>query len=398
MPRVALKASKAVAQLLRARREELGFSLREVEKRARDEGEVIPFPTLARVEQGKVDPGVRRLHVLLKLYQVPVQLVSDIVELETFAGELPTSRDSKKLLEDGVRYWKAGELRKGTAHIIALQRLVAVDPKDRVLRQKAMVTFAIMASALGKYHLSLDLVSKLLREPPDDSLLVSVLVQAGVAWHRVGAGEAALAFLDRAQKHLKPDSHRERAWVLHEMAATLATLGRNDEATVALQKAIPAYRQAGDLFGEGNALGVRARVLFQQGAGPAALVAVQKAREHAEKHGFSRMRILRRIDEGNVRLSSGDAERGVASLRSALSEAVAEGDRHAEFHAHHGLWKAYTRLNQPDQARFELAAARHYVRFLDEASDEAAEVRSADVRPPRRKPDPVRDGRRKRTR
>ena len=376
MPRVAVKPSRAVSELLRTRREELGLTLREVEKKTAEAGELIPFPSLARVEQGRADPGVRRLHLLLRLYQVPPQLVSDVVELEDLAGELPRTQDARRLYDDGLDHWRRGELGKGIAHLVALQKLLKDRPKERLFRQKATVSLAIMASSLGKHHLALDLVGKLLLEPPEESLLTSVLVQAGTCWHRLGSCEAALAFLERAEKHLEPHSHRERAWVLHEKASTLTTPGRCAEATETLDRAIAAYRKAEDPYGESRALAVRARILLKQGDTPSALEATRQARLHAERHGFTRLRILRRIDEAHARLLLGDAAQSVSLLRGALAEAVTEGDRHGEFHAHHGLWKAHTALGQKDQAAFELGAARHYVRFVDEASDEAQEIRS----------------------
>jgi len=377
MPRVALKPSRAVSELLRTRRQELGLTLREVEKKTAEAGELIPFPSLARVEQGRADPGVRRLHLLLRLYQVPPQLVSDMVEIEDLAGTLPRTQDAKRLYDEGLSHWKRGELGKGIAHLIALQKLLRDKPRERLFRQKATISLAIMASSLGKHHLSLDLLGKLLREPPEESLLTSVLVQAGGCWNRLGSGEAALAFLERAEKHLKPGSHQERAWVFHEKASTFTALGRFKEAAETLERALAAYRKAEEPYGESRALAVRARILLQQGDTRAALHATRQARRHAERQGFTRLGILRRIDEAHAHLLLGDAAESISLLRGALAEAVTDGDRHGEFHAHHGLWKAHTALGQKDQAAFELGSARHYVRFVDDASDEAREVREA---------------------
>ena len=163
---VALKVSRAVAELLRAKREELGLSLREVEKRTAEAGELIPFPTLARVEQGRVDPGVRRLHLLLRLYQVPAGFVSDLIELEAFAGKLPKTQDPKKLWDDGVEFWKQGETRKGVACLLALQKLLKDRPTETAFRHKAIAFFAVMAGALGKHQMALDLLAKLFVERP----------------------------------------------------------------------------------------------------------------------------------------------------------------------------------------------------------------------------------------
>lgn len=385
MGRVALKPSQAVAELLRSKREDLGLSLREIEKRTAEAGELIPFPTLAKVEQGKVDPGVRRLHLLLKLYKVPLQVVSDLVELEDFAGKLPKHQDGKKLYEEGLQLWKSGETRKGLACLIALQKLSKDAPRERAFRQKAVLSFAIMASSLGKYHLSLELVGNLLLERPEGELLVSAFVQAGRCWNHLGAPEVGLAFLERAEKLCGSDASNERGFVLHQKASTLATMGDYAAASDALSRAIAAYRKAGDAYGESRCFGVKFRILDLEGNHRAALRAAREGIAHAQRNDFTRIRTLRKIDEGRVWLALGDGERSIETLRAALAEAVTDGDRHAEFHVHHGLWKVYSALGQRDQAAFELGAARHYLRFIDETSDEVAEIRALPPEPGHRR-------------
>jgi transcriptional regulator with XRE-family HTH domain len=80
MGSAALKPSVAVGRLLRQRRKEMKLTLREVSERMADRGDRIPTSTLVRIEQGKLDPGVRRLHLLLRLYDLPPHLIADLVE------------------------------------------------------------------------------------------------------------------------------------------------------------------------------------------------------------------------------------------------------------------------------------------------------------------------------
>jgi ATP/maltotriose-dependent transcriptional regulator MalT len=261
----------------------------------------------------------------------------------------------------------------------------ALPTEDRSFRQKGVVFFAVMAGSLGKYHLSLDLLGRLFLEGTDPSLLVPALVQAGVCWSQLGSGEVALAYLERAEKHVAADDSKGRAWVFHLKASTLTKLGQGEEAKAALAQAIGAYRKAGDAFGEGTALAVRGSIFLSQGEFKGALDAAREARSHAEKHGFKRLVCLRMIDEGRALLHLGEVENSVSVLREALGEAVTEGDRHAEFHAHHALWKAYAARGQSDQAAVELAAAKSCVPFVDEASDEAREIRSLPLSHERRR-------------
>ena len=66
-----MKPAVSVGRLLRRKRKDLRLTLREVSERMAERGDRIHVSTLVRVEQGKLDPGVRRLHLLLRLYDVP---------------------------------------------------------------------------------------------------------------------------------------------------------------------------------------------------------------------------------------------------------------------------------------------------------------------------------------
>src|SRR5262249_8414776 len=54
----ATKVSVSVGQLLRKKRHQFDLSLRDVSLRLAEAGGAIPVSTLARIEQGKLDPGV----------------------------------------------------------------------------------------------------------------------------------------------------------------------------------------------------------------------------------------------------------------------------------------------------------------------------------------------------
>jgi predicted Zn-dependent protease len=360
--------------MLRKRREELGLTLRQVEGQTAAMGELIPFTIIAKVERGLVDPGFRRLNILLRLYHLPLQMAGDLAEVEQFTGELPV--DPAAGYEDAIKEWRAGDLRKAVAYLLALRTQTRDDPADRLKRQKALVAFAIAAASLGKQRLSLHIIEELLLEPLDPSLLVSALVQAGVCWNRLGSGEIALAFLARAETHVPPKDHRQRAWVKHSYASTLVTMKRFGEAEAELVKALEAYRAAKDSYGECGALGVRVRLSFEQGDFKGALEAARAAQRHAQEHGHERLRVMRKIDEGRCLLALKDTAAGIQSLNEGLSGAVALQDGTCRFHAHHYLWKAYAKQGDPSRADIELRAAQYYIASLDEVTPEALEVRA----------------------
>src|SRR6185503_19758778 len=108
MPSKPLEASPAMARLLRERRRELRLTLREVQSLTKESGKPIPHSTLARIESGRLDPGVRRLQQLLRLYRLPAQAAGDLLDLESVAGAVPFEREPMKLRDRAVEAWRAG--------------------------------------------------------------------------------------------------------------------------------------------------------------------------------------------------------------------------------------------------------------------------------------------------
>src|SRR2546425_2255438 len=119
MSRVALHPSRAVADLLQRRRQELSLTLRDVARKSSEDGCPIPFTTLAKVEKGKVDPGLKRLYRLLNLYHLPLQMIGDLLELEELGEVLPVEKNPEVLYREGLKEWKGGDIRKGLAHLFA---------------------------------------------------------------------------------------------------------------------------------------------------------------------------------------------------------------------------------------------------------------------------------------
>jgi tetratricopeptide (TPR) repeat protein len=386
----AVQPSAAVAELLKKRREELGLTLRDVEAQAAALGDPIPFTVIARTERGLVDPGFRRLSLLLRIYQLPIQVAGQLADLEQIAGVTPSDPEVgyEDAYAEAIRQWKAGDLRQGLRYFLSLRTPTAGDAENRLQRQKALHAVAIAAASMSKYRLSKEIIDGLLLEPPEPSLLVQVLVHGAACWHRLGSTEVALAFLDRAERHVAPDDHQKRAWVCHNRAATLVTMGRFEEAAAEVERAVEAYRAAGDTHGECIALGVLVRLHTDRGDLRAALDAARAAQEHARTHRYERLRVMRRVDEGGILLKCGETQAGIAALADALGAATTAQDEACQFHAHYHLWKAYEALRDPARAAVELHAAQYHVRFLDETTPEAVEVRetmggrrAADVAP-----------------
>jgi tetratricopeptide (TPR) repeat protein len=312
---------------------------------------------------------------LLQIYQLPVQLAGQLADVEQLAsGDAPS--DPEVAYDEAIRRWKAGDLRAGLRYLLARKTKTASDATERFERQRALLAVSIAAASMSKYRLAKEIVDGLLFEPPDRELLVQVLVHAAACWHRLGSPEAALAFLDRAERHVGPQDHGKRSVVCHNRASTLVTLGQFDEGRAEYDRAIAAYRAAGDSHGECRAFGVLVRLHTDRGDLQAALDAARAAQEHAMAHGHDRLGVMRRIDEGGILLRLGDMHAAIAALSAALGAATASQDEVCQFHAHYHLWKTYEKLGDPARAGVELHAAQYHLRFLDETTPEAVEVRA----------------------
>jgi tetratricopeptide (TPR) repeat protein len=374
--RAAVRTSPALGRFLREKRRELGLTVRAVSSELAERGERLPESTLVRIEQGKLDPGILRLHHLLRLYAVPPHLVADLIELEELAVATSPEGDLETLYREGVTCWKRGDVPQGLAYLFAVRQRIPADDESRVLRQRATLAFAIYARNLGKLRLARQVLEDLLSEPPDRSLVLNVLVCASAVWDGLRAADVAMAFAAYAETLLPPGHPDLTAWVLHQKARLLVSTGRPVEAEQVLSKARSSYRAAGDLHGEGKALLSRILAREAQGAVSAAVRAAREAVQFAEKHELSRLVLLGRIELGRLLTKSGAIEEGLEIIRQALGQAIQVADRNAEFAARYCLWKAHVRLGDRDRARFELEAASYCVRFVDEASPEADEIRN----------------------
>jgi tetratricopeptide (TPR) repeat protein len=375
MGRSALKPSIAVGRLLRQRRKELQLTLEEVSARLGRKGDRIPISTLARVERGELDPGLPRLHLLLHLYRIRPHLVSDLMDLEELAVEPPVGKDIKALFNDGLKCWEQGNTAQGLAHLFAIRELLPGDPEARLLRQRATLEFAVFARGLGKFELAHQMVEDLLREPPDPSILLNVLVLAASVWRGLGSIVAALAFQARAELEVDQKDPRQVAWVFHQKGKLLTVAGEPEQAEEALVRAIEAYRAAQDPFGESKALLAKVGVLVAAHRFPEALTVAHEVLARSESLGHAQLELTARIEIGRNLVASGKAEEGLDALSEALAKAMLLKERHGQFLAHYHLWKTYEAVGDVDRAALELESARYFVRFVDEASAEADEVR-----------------------
>lgn len=375
MPANRLPTSPAVGRFLQEQRKRLGYTLRDVQRLSGEMGKVIPFSTLARIEQGTLDPGLPRLHQLLRTYHVPLQAAGDLLDLEESTGAPPAETDPHRLYRLGHEAAGRGDPRGALAAFLAARRHDGGE--DRLFRQKILLSISSFAATLGKNAFAKHVIDGLLLEGPEPGILVTVLVQASRCWQWLGGAEAALAFCERAERHLTAATPaHQRAFLFHQLASLHVGSREFDAAERHVVRALAAYRDAKDPAGYCRCLGVRVRTAFVREAPEAALAAARTTRAYAQRNGLSQIRLLFLIQEARAHLALGDVPRCLAVLGTTLADAVGHDDRVVLFYTHYYFWRAYETLGDAHRARAEFETAVRHVEFLDEVTDESTHVRA----------------------
>jgi tetratricopeptide (TPR) repeat protein len=353
MPRVAIRPSRDLAELLRRRRKELKITLREAEERSRAFGNVIPFSTLGKVEQGRVDPGVIRFQQLLDIYDIPKEVALDVVALESMRGETPEATDPEALYAEAVRLWNARQIGKALGAMYALRQAVTGRPELDGLRQKAQLHLAIVVANLGRFNLSKCLMESLLRERLPDAIRLRCFVQLATAWVRLGNHELAAAMLARAESLAVDAGPLEAGWVAHEHGLIELAIGNHDAAEGFLQRARALYLSGRDDRGAFKVDLSRVRVHLARGEAAAALVLGQDLLSRVPVGFQGSVLIL----IGQAQLAGGAVDEAIATLRRVLQEAES-GDAPTRYLAHHFLALAHAEAGDTTRAAAERAAAQ----------------------------------------
>jgi len=312
--------SRSLGRLLRRRREALGLSLRGAARGSSGAGEAIPASTLVRIEQGRLDPGTRRLSALLRLYDLDPGYVADVVELESLAVPTPEG-DLRAIVDRGVAFWREGNVPLALASVFAVREHVARDPSQRLLQQKGTLLFAVYARSLGKTRLARKLVEDLLCGPPDPTLLVDTLVLASSLWNRSGSRVVAWALIAKARSLLEPGDLMRRAQVTHQEAKLLVEDGRIEDASAALDTAMRDYAASGDGANEMSARILRIAVLERSAGLDAAIAWARETIAAADGRGLGRQKASARIELGRLLSAAGRGAEAADELRRAAAAA-----------------------------------------------------------------------------
>ena len=98
------ETSTRLGSYLRRLREGYGYTLRKVEERAMAMGEAIDNSQLSRFEKGKSIPSFDKLRALARVFNVPIQSFSDVLDLEEYQHLKPEGDDYGEMLKAGAAW------------------------------------------------------------------------------------------------------------------------------------------------------------------------------------------------------------------------------------------------------------------------------------------------------
>lgn len=160
------RGSERLGNYLRRLREGYGYTLRRVEERAVAIGEPIDNSQLSRFEKGKAYPSFDKLRVLARIFNVSVQNFSDIIDLEQFEPQRPTTAPFADLVAAG---WKALDQGEYGRAYVTFERAceVALDEahglqSDNI--QEARFLMSVSLKKLGKLSMAESELRQLMRE------------------------------------------------------------------------------------------------------------------------------------------------------------------------------------------------------------------------------------------
>lgn len=363
MPQAPLRAVTPVGKLLRLSRKSRGWTLREVSERIAAQGEPFPSSTLAHVEQGRLEPGTRRLHLLLRLYDLSADIVTEIVELDTGKFEIPTVEDPDRLLDRCEALWDAnGPYRESLAHYLALRYFTPPEVHRSDRAQYQMFRFAQKARTAGRFHFALGIVEEALQRGVSDDWTWRALNLASQLWNRLGSPRVALALGREAQTLLKPNQREPFFRLLMNESRFLLELGEPQRALRTSEHAIEHLKHAEIRQGEAVAFLVRVAIFLDLGNQEEALASARRSLAAAEALGEKGRVAAALFESGLVLTLMGRPEEAIEPLRRALALAVEIDSKSTQFEVHFRLFLAYRAAGNRERAAEEYDTARHFER------------------------------------
>ena len=279
---------------LRKLREGYGYTLRKVEEQAVSLGEAIDNSQLSRFEKGKAVPSFDKLRALARVFNVPVQNFSDVLDLEELQELKPESCNYASLLKDG------GDLMaKGDA-----------------------------GRAFVNYERALE-VAESIEEPAD-----SVEMTAEARW-RMACALKSLGKLFMAEHELREIlkererlATKTRLRTLLQLGYLYRELGDLYLASVLVRECLGLAREHGDLATQAGVLNSLGNILYDGGQQAEAGEHYAEALSILDQlEGYLEMKTTVMVNLGGCLVATGQFENGLGMLRTARTRAHEAGFR-----------------------------------------------------------------------
>lgn len=287
-----------LGEYLRRLREGYGYTLRKVEERAMALGEAIDNSQLSRFEKGKAVPSFEKLRALARVFNVPVQNFSDVLDLEEFQPHKPLDcANFAELLMIGAERMTRGEHgRAFVSYERALEVAISMDSdpqKSAEMAAEARWRMACALKALGKLFMT----------------------------------ERELREALQACSRLLP---RTRLRTLLQLSYLYRELGDLYLASVLARECLVMAREQDDRATEVGVLNTLGNIEHDGGDAAASVGLYRQAVELVEGlDGLGEMKVTVRMNLGGALAASGQLDEGLAILESAHALAADGGYRRA---------------------------------------------------------------------
>lgn len=325
-----------LGRFLRQLRLGYGYTLRRVEEQAEEFGSPIDNSQLSRFEKGKAAPSFEKLRILARVFNVPVQTFSDVLDLQQYDHLAPEKGDPETLFQQGLEAYREGQY--GLSFVIC-ERLAEVSPPHQGAvaaenNARAHYHMSIALKKMGHLAMAEDQLRRLLRRPDGEyplSLRVRGLLQLSFVYRELGDLYLASVIARECQQRAREGADDDT------VAAALNTAGIIEEeqghhafAAEHFRNALSALGKGGD--GDITRLTVQVNLggaMAANGRFRAGVELLKRTLTRAAAHGFRRTQALALSKLGAVHMYRGRLEHAQEYLRRAND--VAQDDEESYY-------------------------------------------------------------------
>ena len=309
--------SSRLGSYLRRLREGYGYTLRKVEERADILGESIDNSQLSRFEKGKAVPSFDKLRALARIFNIPVQTFSDVLDLEEYEPFKPAEGGYEELISAAAGLISRGEF--GRAYVYYERALeVAIEQSPGAERDEAI------ADARWRMATTLKRLGKL------------------------SMAEHELREILKECKRLVP---RTRMRTLLQLSYLYRELGDLLLSSILAKEALALAREVQDPATEAGVLNTMANIAHAEDDFGSAVEAYSQCLRLLKRIGGSReMEAIVSVNLGGCMVQAGQIDKGMDLLRRALAHTRKNGYRRAAALALTRLGEAFHQQGDHRQA------------------------------------------------